>query len=283
MIHATLHASLQIQGANPGRIRRLYDYVRLVRGSDLPNYPQTIGDSVGFVYKNVAEYLQGVDLALRGDVRDNPHAIRLIDPSFTYAVARTEFAKGQLKGDGATGAAGDAAFRKYGPRPLPASAYDGRRSQSWGDEGAPGGAYRETLSLIGSSAAVKTVDEVAEAVYHGYPVALFSGRYGFAMLPDADGFHRPSGSAWNHGYTVIATSRAAGSPHAFELLNCWSDVHGKLPPLDGVTPPPGVLRVTADVLHEMLVNAGAECFAYSGTATFTARAEALDALLIQPQ
>jgi hypothetical protein len=118
-------------------VQRLgWRFTRLVHdGSDLPDYPQEIGDCTSFGGKHAIEYRMCREIAA-GD----PEAFHPIFPPWLYGVARTIFGKGRidLAGDGAAGVWIAMTVKKYGVLAADAPGvppYSAAVARSWGRNG----------------------------------------------------------------------------------------------------------------------------------------------------
>ena len=239
----------------------LWEFTRKVLGKDTENFPQATGDCVSFAGKNVIEYLQCVEIALNEDME----AFHPIFPPYFYGTSRIQVGKGRLGYQaGSCGSWLQEAIKRYGTlrrNEEGVPPYSGGLAQQWGTRGVPQEFIpKGQQHLIKTTALITTAEDVAASLLAGYPVAVCSNQ-GFAMTPDADGFHKPRGS-WGHAMTIIGFEDHPQYGLYFIILNSWGDVHGQLKDFKtGENLPIGTLRVKADVVHSMV--AQQDSFSYS--------------------
>jgi hypothetical protein len=265
---------LRIVGAAPptGEPRRamLYELARKVLGKDTDNYPQRIGDCTSFMGKNCSEYVQLYPIA-NGD----RSVFTTIFPPYIYGCERAFVANQHNYSDGGVGAWVGTSVQKYGVLPTTAPncpQYSKDIAKKWGYSGPP----KEFVELgkqhiIRSVAAVKSTEDVKDALMNFYPVGVCSG-IGYDMTPRQDGFNHYS-TTWNHAMSIIGFDdgdSSKGIPECFVLLNNWGDVHGKI--IDFRTKeawPVGTLRISAANLQRMLDQN--DSFAFSALEGFPAQ------------
>jgi hypothetical protein len=180
-----------------------------------------VGSCTSFGTASAVEHLLCVQIASGrgGKYRDLVQEV-------IYAGSRVEVGKGQITGDGSTGAWVVEFVTKWGVIPrgkhldgkYDLSKYDEARCRAWGRSGVP-----DDLEPIAKESPVKgyslvtSFAEADKAIRQGYPVVVCSGQ-GFRMARDADGFCPPSGT-WYHCMTFIG-ARGGKRPGPF-CLNSW--------------------------------------------------------------
>lgn len=257
--------SFRIKGAAQDNTRKravLWDAARLVNGNKhLPTFRQAIGDCVGAGAKQAVDYLQCVELIRTGELE-----FRTVFEPYHYACGRMapECGRGAIRGaDGSVGAWQAEALRLYGviSDDLPGlerySALIVRRwatrmpEPRWLDEG--------KKHLVRSVAAVRSADEVRDAVCNGYPVTIASSWGGLLRPPVRDGrLVNRRVTTWMHQMCIIGYDGAAGREPYWYVLNSWGDDAHGTPPDDA--PPGGFWIARIDV--EFIVRQG-DSFALS--------------------
>ncbi len=249
--------------ATDGTKTMLYDVTRKVLGKDTENYPQEIGDCVSFGAKNAAEYLQALDILLRGV----SEKWRPVFPSYYYGTMRNYVGQNQIGSeDGGMGSWMAEAVQKYGTlfsdeQNVPK--YSGLIAKRWGDSRASDDLdiWKPTAInyLVKGAAQIKNWADLVASIKNGYPCPTASD-IGYNMEASSDGFHRQT-TSWGHQMCFIGVDDNAKDPYAI-ILNNWGDVHGHLKDFDtGDNLPLGVLRVRRKDA-EKHINAE-ETYAYS--------------------
>lgn len=200
----------------------LWDAAKKVTGAVLPARDQgQVGSCTSFGTASAVEHLLCVQIASGrgGTYRDLAQEV-------IYAGSRVEVGKGQITGDGSTGAWVVEFVTKWGVVPrgrhlngkYDLTKYDEARCRAWGRTGVP-----DDLEPVAKESPVKgyslvtTFAEADKAIRQGYPVVVCSGQ-GFRMQRDADGFCAPSG-VWYHCMTFVG-ARGGKRPGLF-CLNSW--------------------------------------------------------------
>lgn len=226
-----------------GKKMMLWDACRKVLGQDTPNYPQEIGDCVSFGGKNATEYLECLDILLRGVAEK----WRPIFPSYYYHTSRIKVGKGQIPAgeDGSLGSWLAEAVISWGAifsdeQGVPK--YSGRLAKQWGGTRDIGSQFYDfgKKHLVHSAAQIRSWDDLVAAICNGYPCTTASN-IGYNMEASSDGFHR-RGPSWGHQMSFIGVGF---QPEEYAIiLNNWGDCHGRLKDFDDNSPLPiGVLRV----------------------------------------
>jgi hypothetical protein len=273
----------KIMGANDddwkGKRRMLWECTRKVLGKDTPNYRQEIGDCTSFGAKNVMEYLQCTRIVIDGQ----DETFKPIFPSYFYGCSRVYIGQGQLgSGDGSMGVWTQEAAKKYGVLSMDAEncpAYSGSTASKWGMAG-PDKQFVPIAqkNLVQTTAKIMSKEELANGLYHGYPLAVCSNQ-GFSYGVDSQGFHQPQGN-WGHCMTVIGYEDHPTLGLYFLILNSWGDMFGHLKDFtSGEDLPVGVIRTRGDVLDSMLQSDGGDSFVYSSFQGFPGNGEKLDEAL----
>lgn len=271
-----------VTGAGPddwkGKRRMLFEVNRKVLGEDTPNYPQEIGDCTSFAAKNVMEHVQCAQILLDG----RNEKFRPVFPSYFYGCSRVYIGGSKIWGDGSLGVWTQEAAKKYGvlasdDQGVPP--YSGRVAKDWGRTGPPEGVVPTAQKhIVKTTAKVMEVADLANALYHGYPLSVCSNQ-GFDMSASSDGFHHPRG-AWGHAMAVVGYEDHATLGLYFIILNSWGDQFGRLKDFTtGEDLPVGVLRVRANVLDSMLKADGGDSFAYSQFDGYPGNGPAIDKAL----
>jgi hypothetical protein len=209
---------------------------------------QIIGSCVGHGHSQAMQYLQAVDIVLRGE---NDEYKALYTP-YHYATGRNapEAGTGRIRGpDGSLGSWQVKALTLYGvieegqPGLEPDGASVIRRwavrmpERKWLELG--------KQHLLSTAAPVTTANEVRDAICNGYPVSICSD-WGGQMRPavkDGKLVNRRV-TTWQHCMTVIGYDGSGREPY-FYILNSWGpDAHGT-PPDDA--PPGGFWISKADM------------------------------------
>lgn len=261
--------------AYDGKKCMLYDVCRKLLGHDTPNYPQQIGDCVSFGAKNATEYLQCLDILLRG-VREDWHPIF---PPYYYGTGRVFIGGDHSMSDGSTGAWMAAAVVKYGGlfsdfAGVPQ--YSGSVAKKWGYSGPPDEFVSQGKQhLIHSAAEIHSFDDLVAAINNGYACPTASN-VGYSMEASSDGFHRQS-TSWSHQMCFVGVGFKP-EPYAV-IVNNWGDCHGHLKDFDdpNFQLPVGCLRVRQKDA-EKHIRAG-ETYAYSQFDGFPA--QEIDKLLFK--
>ena len=192
-----------IKGDNPfksgSQKMMLHDIVRKVLGKDTENYPQQIGDCVSFGNKNAVEYLQCVEILLKGE----NEKFRNIFPPYVYGTSRALIGKGQIgdNEDGSLGSWAAEAVLKYGilasdEQNVPQ--YAGQIAKQWGSHQGPPNQFLEIGKThpVKSAAQIRSWDDLVQSICNGYPCPVSSNQ-GFSMKPNSQGFHEAEGQ-WGH-------------------------------------------------------------------------------------
>lgn len=271
-----------VTGARPGDdgaggTVRGWDIFRKVTGKEPDLTPQPTGNCVAAAADDIVELTQAVQIAA-GDVA----RFEEIYNPFHYATGRVLIGRNQLRGGaGSVGSWQAKALEQYGGVALATPNlpdYTKANVDAWGDDRSAGGvSFREFLE-IGGKTIVKTTARVTSwpqlrAMLNQFKFATIASNRGYAMSPDRDGFHRPSGT-WSHQISVqgYSESNAIRGREWVGLKNQWGDRHGHL--VDFETDeawPYGYLRVRLDdFVKYHLGMSGCECIVYSGFEGFPA-------------
>ena len=243
----------------------LFDVTRKLLGKDTDNYAQEIGDCVSFGMKNAIEYLQAVEILLKGD----REIWKPVFPPFLYATGRVFVGGGHLGcySDGSLGAWMAEAVMKYGVLFSDADGvphYAGSVAKKWGCKPGPDSKFVEIAKQfpVKSAAAINTWEELKAAIVNGYPVTVASNQ-GFSMSPSSDGYHRARGS-WGHQMCIIGIGTYKGEDYCI-ILNSWGDAMGTLYDFDNpsVKLPIGTIRARRSEIENSMIKSG-EVYAISG-------------------
>lgn len=247
-----------------GKKMFLHEVTRKVLGKDTENYRQEIGDCVSFGMKNAIEYLQCVEILLKGDAEK----FQNIFPPYIYGISRVQIGGGRLgNSDGSLGSWAADGVKQYGilssiDQGVPQ--YAGSVAKKWGARPGPPTEFIEISKkhLVRTVAPITSVDALCEAICNGYACTVASMQ-GFAEQPDSKGFHRASGQ-WAHQMCIIGIDMEWSEPYVL-ILNSWGDVHGRLKCFHtGVDLPAGVLRARISEIERSMINGrDAEVFAPS--------------------
>ncbi len=169
-------------------------------GGQLPAHKQSIGCCTSEGWSSGVDYLQCVDIALRGKDED----YRAVSHAAFYGFGR-EVAGMLGRGDGCYGAAMAKAATDFGC----VSNEDARDSDTddtlaarWGRDGCPQEVKDlAKKNLVKTVSLVRSAEEGKAALTNGYPVPICSGQ-GFTMERDADGHCEARGS-WAHCMCLI--------------------------------------------------------------------------------
>lgn len=268
-----------------GKTFRAWDVCRkLFDGKDIVRTIQESGDCVGMAMVDVINAIQAIQIVLGNRDKFMP-----VLCSFIYAHSRVIVGKNELKGSaGAVGSwmaktvsLGGSIGITEDPR-IPE--YSGKLSDTWGDDKKHAGtSFRDFLplagdNLMGSAARIQTWSELRDGVINAKLGTIASNR-GYAMKPNKDGFHQPSGS-WCHQMSILAL---CDDPKLswVGLGNQWGDVHGTLTDFEtGERWPSGMLRVERSAFEKKHLTQDAECYLYSTFSGFPDETEALSGMLI---
>lgn len=263
----------QSRATNGGKMF-LHQVVRKVLGEDTVNYPQQVGDCVAHGAKNATEYLtcaqivqvatQQTEVSTADFIQSARIKWRPVFPPYYYGTGRVYVGGNRLRGDGSLGSWQAKAVMEYGTL---FSDHDGVPKYS-GSVARDFGRNKSSLDRwldvakefpVKTTALIRRWEDFVAAIVNGYPITLASN-VGFTMGPQADGFHRRSGS-WAHQMCGVGVDDNSRDPYAL-ILNSWGNVHGQLKDFEtGENLPVGVLRVRrADV--ERILNAG-DSYAFS--------------------
>lgn len=259
----------------------LYEVTRKLLGKDTDNYGQEIGDCVSFGMKNAIEYLQAVEIFLKGD----REIWKPVFPPYLYGTGRVFSGGGRLgcNSDGSLGSWMADAVIKYGvlfsdTEGLPS--YSGSVAKRWGCRPGPDEKYVNIAKTfpVKSAASINTWEGLKAAIVNGYPVTVASNQ-GFSMSPSSDGYHRARGS-WAHQMCIIGIGTYKGEDYCI-ILNSWGDVHGQLLDFDdpSVKLPIGCIRARRSEIEDSMIKSG-EVFAISGFEGF--KKQKLDRDLFKP-
>lgn len=265
----------KLAGAPPGyssagKKALLWEATRIVTGGDIPNIAQAIGDCVSWGCRNAVDYLECVEIALKGD-REEYHPSF---PPYFYGVSRVLI--GGQRGDYSDGSLGSWAadgVRKYGVLRMDSDGcptYSGQVAKTWGADGPPQKFVDlATPHLIGQTAKLNSYEEVRDAIVNGYPCTVASdiGYEGNNMQGVIDGgkcWEKISGS-WGHQMSIVGVDDDPARPGAY-IRNSWGDRLWANQP-DGS--PKGGFWADADSIRRM-VDQG-ETYAFSGFDGFKAR------------
>lgn len=217
---------------------------KTVFGKFLENIPQEIGDCTSWGGRN-GLITTGASNIL---VRRLKEIMKLPFPPYIYGCTRVQVENnGAINrgGDGANPADVAVALMKYGTvytDDLGVPAYSGAVAKDYGRNGPP----KEQLemakdNLVKSAVRVKTFEDALWQAVNGY--GMFIGAdFGYQMMPDKDGFHRP-GRVWSHQMELLDVDDEWSTPFVL-IRNSWGDAHGRLKDFrTGEDLPPGVLRV----------------------------------------
>ena len=212
---------------------RLWEYFAKAGLSVPRNYRQEIGDCTSFGAKNAINCLQAVQIAL-GQRAEYHEAY----PPWIYGVSRVLVGKGQLSGDGSTGAWTAKAVSTYGVLAADAAGvpqYSGRIAKEWGRRGPPQEFFSiAKKTLVKTVALVRSAQDVCDAITSGYGVTIASNA-GFGKMVEEDG--RMVGkwtTSWGHQMSILGYDGSTGQ-RWFYVLNSWSSDWGP-EPLQGEPP-----------------------------------------------
>lgn len=246
-----------------GKKMFLYEVVRKVLGKDTQNYRQEIGDCVSFGMKNAIEYLECVEILLKGEAEK----FQNIFPPYIYGTSRNQIGGGRINGDGSLGSWAAESVKQFGvissiDQGVPP--YNGNLAKQWGSRS---GVPSEFLTigkkhLVRAVAPITSVEALCDAICNGYACTVASNQ-GFAEQPDSKGFHRAQGN-WAHQMCIIGIDMEYTEPYVL-ILNSWGDVHGKLKSFyDDTELPVGVLRARISEIERTMIKGGdSEVFAPS--------------------
>lgn len=214
-----------------------------------------VHNCVSMGYAGSVLTLTATEILLRGEQEE---WMGICSTEDIYGGSRVIIGKGQLGNeDGSLGAwaaeyvksYGTLVRKKYDKYDL--SVYSGERAKEWGRTGVP----KELLvyakeHTVKTVSMVKTYEELRDAVYNGYPVAICSNQ-GFNDQRDSEGFCKPQGE-WGHCLFVSAVDDEYKRPGVL-IQNSWGDY------VKGPTryeQPKGSFWVDADVVERKMLSAG---------------------------
>jgi len=238
---------------------------RINKGDHLPTFRQKIGDCIGAGIRQTGARLQVADIA----ARFQEEVLRPWFVPFIYGISRVQIGRGQIDGDGSTGAWGAAAVKQYGvlfDDDTDVPLYSADVGRTWGRPPGPPETHIRTAASrpVKSTARLTTIHQIRTALCNYHPITIASMR-GFKMQPvNRDGFHVfvPEGT-WPHQMALLAWMDEPFQ--AAYRLNSWGpNPHGT--PLNDE--PPGGAWCTADCIEEELQARETEVFTYSGFAGF---------------
>lgn len=211
----------------------------------------TVHNCVSWGGRNAAALTGIIDILVRGDreVWKDPF------PPYYYGTSRVQIGGGRLgNSDGSLGSWLAAAVMKYGTIYSGESgvpAYSGSVAKSWGRSGPPADMLQVGANfLIRSAVRISSWEQLVEYLVNGYGLTVASNQ-GFAMQPDASGFHRAQGN-WAHQMAVWDVDDEWSDPYTL-IMNSWADVHGRLKDFRTGDPlPPGMLRVHRRDVENMI-------------------------------
>jgi hypothetical protein len=161
--------------------------------------------------------------------------------------------------------------------------YSGKLSDHWGDDKPYNGISFRTFieeandHLGYPGARITDWSQLRDGIINCYFGTIASNR-GYAMKPDKEGYHRPSGS-WSHQMSILAICDDPKNSWV-GLGNQWGDVHGLVKDFEtGEEWPRGMLRVRRDDFEKKHLTNGAECFLYSNIDGFQDNSEDLEGFL----
>jgi hypothetical protein len=258
--HATFFLAQQTEP--PPDTVRLWTVFQSVTNENPDISPQPTGNCVAAAAADAVEFLQCSEIA-DGEAEE----FRRIYNPYHYATGRVLVMKNSLRGQaGASGGAVAEALTKYGVIEIQAGLpkYNKTNVDAWGDGRSADGKDFRTFMEAGAKNLVKTTSRidsmghVFEALGSKYPLTIASNR-GYSMLPDREGFHKPSGS-WSHQMSIVGYSKSRGW---IAIKNQWGDLHGDLKDFEtGEEWPPGLLRVRIEDFEKYHFK-GSETISYS--------------------
>lgn len=219
-------SAAELRGSGEDRDVFLWEACRRVTGAHLPAHDQDgVGCCVGEGFASAVEYLQCVEIALKGE----PQEYAAISCESIYGLSRVEVGGGRLSGDGSVGAWAAEAVSRHGVLPRRKLAgsggreydltkFDPRRAREWGARGLPDDLEPTARRhLVRTAGLVRSFAQARDALANGYPVAVCSDQ-GFASERDRDGFCAPRGQ-WMHAMCFIGVT--AGRRPGLCCLQSW--------------------------------------------------------------
>ncbi|HEY1065393.1 MAG TPA: hypothetical protein VGE52_04765, partial [Pirellulales bacterium] len=190
------------------------------QGDHLHNIPQQVGDCVSWGFGHACEYSQAVHWAVSGG---EDRVFREAFKPYLYGTGRVFIGRGNLGGDGSTGAWQSRAIEEYGVLPVDAEDcpdYSGTIARRWG---APPGPPRSFVEIAkshrGECRLVTTWEDACVAISNGCPVAVCSG-YGFRVQEKNGRIEGYRSGSWSHCMCFIACDTRRGF-EALYCLNSW--------------------------------------------------------------
>lgn len=266
-----------------GKTLRAWDLSRKVlAGKDMKRTIQQAPDCVGMSTIDMAMYKQLADIAM-----GQRKIFKPLLCSYVYATSRVLIGNNQLKGSGGSvGSWMAKAIQKYGFLAddfADSPEYSGKLSDYWGDDKLYNNvSFRKFIDegdnhLGVPGARITSWTQLRDGIINAHFGTIASNR-GYAMKPDSEGYHRPSGS-WSHQMSILALCDDPKNSWV-ALGNQWGDVHGLLKDFQtGEEWPRGMLRVKRDDFERKHLTNGAECFLYPSIDGFQDNSEDLEGML----
>lgn len=213
-----------VQDNRRANVRNWEDIAHAAGGEFPPNVPQEIGDCTSWGAKHAAEVLIG-----KQTVRGPPGRFFEASSMFLYGAARVWIGKGvYAPGDGCSGAALARTVNEIGLVPIGTAGvppYSGTVARRWGDSGPPA-SLREVAKQyrIKTVAALRTVDDVRDAVVNGYGVTVASpwGTKNSSMRVLDGRIVAKRDGRWMHQMAIVGYDGSAPSGREyFYVLNSW--------------------------------------------------------------
>ena len=245
----------------------LWDAARKVLGGLLPPRNQgQVGSCVSFAAARAIEYTMLAEIA-----RGEPETFCTVATEPIYAGARVEVGGGNLRGDGAFGAAAALWVKDWGVLSrefhgaYDLTAYDEIRCREWGRDGCPDVLESVAkLHPVNGITRIKNWGDAMRALANGYGISLCSNQ-GFAMARDANGFARSSGR-WAHAMCLAGYQ--TGAKEGGRIDNSWG-ASAHTGPMGAGDPGPEGFWASAEVIDGML--GSGDCWAFSAFTGFPRR------------
>lgn len=244
---------------------RLWDAVVAVRGKNLDNTPQQIGDCVSWGLKHAIDVLQFVEMKT-----GPPKEFHESFAPYFYGISRHQIGRDKIRGDGSCMAWAVKGGQEFGVlRADQAPAYTGSLARSWGRNGPPQTYIdKAKATLLRTVSPARSADDVRDAICNGYPCPFGASGIGFERVVEKYGrlLADPPRGSWAHAQCVIGYDGSGPEP-LFCILNSWGPLAEGKAPIDGS--PPGSYWITKRSM-DFIARQG-DCFAVSNFDGFKGR------------
>jgi hypothetical protein len=212
---------------------RLWDATLKVNGRHLKANSQGIGDCISHSFGRGCDYLQCNQIVTGRDDYEYIDGISECMTEVLYGAAREE-GKYLNNRDGAAGIWAINALRKYGYIPRNGKPYDASLAKQYGLKGIPAEyKVQGQVHLLEDFAAIKTLDELDNALYHRYSVPICSNQ-GFKLVRNPYGICAPEGT-WGHCLLICGLLLINGKKN-YTILQSWGEKMPSGPLIENMPP-----------------------------------------------